>query len=455
MKAIIMAGGQGTRLRSISEELPKPMIPVLGKPILEYQIDELRRSGIRDIIIMTGYKAEHIRNYFGDGSRFSVNISYVNEDYPMGTAGALWFLRELCDDDFLLLMGDLMLSVDFGRFMEQHRRMGGLVTLFVHPNSHPYDSDVILTEYKLSVSDFTEDKCGLGRELIEREQGSLVTGVLPKSKERDGYYHNLVNAGIYAFKRELLSLIPEPKEGHKTDLDKDIIRPLIEKGEVYALHSTEYVKDMGTPERYKAVSEDIKSGTVEARNLRNKQKCIFLDRDGTINVYKGFVADSDKLELIEGAAEAIRRINESEYLAVLVTNQPVIARGELSLEGLYEINSKLETELGKRGAYLDDIFFCPHHSHKGFEGEVKELKFECSCRKPEAGMLYQAAKRYNIDLSASYMVGDMAMDMSCGRKAGTKTVLVHSGKQEEIEDKEALVDIEAGDLLEAVERILS
>lgn len=454
MKAVIMAGGQGTRLRSISEDLPKPMVPVLGKPILQYQIEGLRENGITDITIMTGYKAEAINGYFGDGSSFGVDISYVNEDHPMGTAGALYFLRGRIKEDFLLLMGDLMMSVDFEHFMDFHRIHGGLVTLLVHPNAHPYDSDVILTDRSLSVSDFTEDKCGLGREPEFREPSGLVTGVLSKNAERSAPYHNMVNSGVYALSARVLDIIPEPEGLKKTDLDKDIIRPLIAEDKVYAFHSTEYIKDMGTPERYEAVTRDLESGLIEARNLKNRQKCIFLDRDGTINEYLGLLRRPEELRLMEGVPEAIRLINDSEYLAIVVTNQPVIARGDISFEELDQIHAKLETEFGREGAYLDDIFFCPHHPDSGFESEVRELKFRCVCRKPGTGMIDQAVKRYNIDLGASYMIGDMTMDVLCGKNAGLRTVLLETGKGGSDGIYEAEPDMIAPDLLTAVRRIL-
>ena len=421
MKAVIMAGGKGTRLRSVSEELPKPMVPVLGKPILEYQVGMLRRYGIRDIVIITGYKAKYIHDYFGDGSSFSVNISYINEDEPLGTAGALYYLRDQIDEDFLLLMGDLMMSVDVDRFMEAHKKGGGMATLFVHPNSHPHDSDVILTDTEGKLSDFGEDLWGQGKRPGLSEETRVVRGVLSKNGKRDDFCHNMVNAGIYAFKPEILDLITGPV---KQDLDKDVIRPLIPLGEVMAYHSTEYVKDMGTPERYEAVSRDIASGLVEARNLSHRQKAIFLDRDGTLNEYRGFIRDPEELKLIDGAAEAVRLINTSEYLAIVITNQPVVARGEVSFSGLDRIHAKLETELGKEGAFLDDLFYCPHHPDYGFEGEVKELKFSCSCRKPGVGMLLLAAEKYNIDLSGSYMIGDSPSDGECGKNAGLHTILI-------------------------------
>ena len=144
---------------------------------------------------------------------------------------------------------------------------------------------------------------------------------------------------------------------------------------------------MGTPDRYYSVIEDIHSGKVAAKNLARKQKAIFLDRDGTINKYVGFLTNIDEFELLPGVIEAIKKINASGYLAIVVTNQPVIARGEVSYGELEEIHNKMETLLGQKGAYLDAIFYCPHHPHKGYEGERPEYKIECECRKPKPGML--------------------------------------------------------------------
>jgi len=158
--------------------------------------------------------------------------------------------------------------------------------------------------------------------------------------------------------------------------------------------------------------------------LKNKQKAIFLDRDGTINKYVGFLRNIDEFELLDGVAAAIRKINESGYLAIVVTNQPVIARGEVSFEELNEIHNKMETLLGKEGAYLDAIYYCPHHPHKGYEGERPELKMDCACRKPKPGMLFKAAEDFNIDLSQSWMIGDGENDIKAGINAGCKTILL-------------------------------
>ncbi len=459
MKAVIMAGGKGTRIRSVASDIPKPMIPVLDKPILQYQIECLRACGINDIVLVTGYLSESVRTYFGTGEKYGVSITYFNEDKPMGTAGALHYLYRdgVLSEDFLLIMGDLMLSVDFNRMMQAHREENADVTLFVHPNSHPYDSDIILTDEVGRLDDFTEDKCGISsdRDNLQHHLSKIVTGIIGKKEDRpdDCYYHNQVNAGIYALSPRVAAMVPEPTE--KVDLDKDIIRPLIEAGRVYAYRSTEYVKDMGTPERYNEVSEAVSTGTVEHRNLANRQRCIFLDRDGTVNVEDGFLKNAEGMRLLPGAAEAIRRINASEYLAVLITNQPVIARGECTFEELDRIHRKMDTLLGREGAYIDAIYYCPHHPDSGFDGEVKELKFKCRCRKGAAGMIEDAAAELNIDTTLSWMIGDRTSDIECGHNAGCHTALLATGAAGSDGRYAEPADMNCADLLEAVEHILS
>ena len=242
----------------------------------------------------------------------------------------------------------------------------------------------------------------------------MVTNWMHKEDERL-WYQNRVNAGIHMLSPGIFKLFTELK---KLDLDRDILKPLIADRQLAIYDSPEYIKDMGTPDRYYSVIKDLQEGKVEAKNLANKQKAIFLDRDGTINKYVGFLRQIDEFELIDGVAEAVKMINESGYLAIVVTNQPVIARGEVSLEELQTIHNKMETLLGQQGAYVDDIFYCPHHPHKGYEGERPEYKIDCNCRKPKPGMLLQAAEKYNIDLADSWMIGDGDSDMEAGMNAG-------------------------------------
>lgn len=401
-----MAGGRGTRIAELFPNIPKPLIPVDGMPILEREIRSLCAQGFKDIFLTVGYLADKIIAYFGDGSQFGAKIDYFVEESPLGNAGALFRLRKkIGDEPFLLLNADAAFDVDFNRMVAFHQNHGGLVTLFTHPNSHPYDSGLIIAD-----------------------ENGHVEKWLAKEDERPQWYDNRVNAGLHVIDPKVLDIslktLEISKESGfpqgKVDLDRQILKPLCGSNMMYCYDSPEYVKDMGTPERFHQVEADYKNGVVQAKNLTNKQKAIFLDRDGTINKYVGFLRNIDDFELIEGVAEAIKLINQSGYLAIVVTNQPVIARGEVTWEELNEIHKKMATLLGKEGAYVDGIYVCPHHPDKGFEGERPEYKIDCDCRKPKPGLLLQAAKDFNIDLSESYMIGDSHRDVEAGKNAGVK-----------------------------------
>lgn len=406
MKVVIMAGGRGTRIATVARDIPKPMILIEGKPVLEHEIEGLREQGFTDILITVGHLARAIMEYFGDGSGvspatgkpFGVHIEYYVEQVPLGNAGALLKLCDKLTEDFLLLNGDVIFDVDFQRMVTFHKTRGGLATLLTHPNDHPYDSGLILTDER-----------------------NAVIRWLTKEDTRPQWYRNRVNAGVHVVSPKLLK---QEFDTVKVDLDRQLLKPLSGKGVMYCYDSPEYVKDIGTPERYAQTCVDFQIGRVRARNLRNRQKAIFLDRDGTINVYKGFLRDIDDFELLPGVAEAIRGINQSGYLTIVVTNQPVIARGEVTEEELRTIHNKMETLLGMEGAYIDALYYCPHHPHKGYKGEVPTLKIDCNCRKPKPGMLLQAAADYNIDLQQSWMIGDGENDILAGQAAGCHTILI-------------------------------
>ena len=431
MKTIIMAGGRGTRISERFPDIPKPLIPIDGVPVLEREICSLRDQGFTDLILTISHMGDKIRDHFGDGSRLGVRITYFNEETPLGNAGALFLLRGQLTEDFLLLNADAVFDVDFNRMVKFHKAHGGLVTLFTHPNSHPYDSGLILADDAFRVERW-----------------------LTKEDPRPEFYRNRVNAGLHVISPKVLDMaaagegpfggagtggaagagvrIDVSRIGqagddgkiYKVDLDRRLLKPLAGSGQMYCYDSPEYVKDMGTPERYDAVCRDFLAGTVQAKNLKEPQKAVFLDRDGTINKYVGFLRKIDQFELLPGVADAIRKINASGYLCIVVTNQPVIARGEVTVPELEEIHRKMETLLGLEGAYLDGLYYCPHHPHKGYAGEVPELKIECSCRKPKPGMLLKAAEDFNIDLGKSWMVGDGENDILAGQNAGCRTALI-------------------------------
>ena len=400
-----MAGGKGTRISSLANNIPKPMILLCGKPVLEHEILCLKNQGFKDFIITVSHFGNVIMDYFGNGSKFGVNIEYYFEKTPLGNAGALFKIKDKLTGDFLLINGDLLFNVDFSRFIKYHKEKGGLVTLITHPNSHPFDSGLIVTDSQNAVID-----------------------LLAKEDFRPKWYKNRVNAGIHIISPILLNT---NVSSETVDLDRHILKPLCKSGKMYAYDSPEYIKDMGTPERFSSITRDFENEIIEKKCLLNKQKAIFLDRDGTINKYVGFLTNIDEFELISGVADAIKKINQSEYLAILVTNQPVVARGDITFDELDMIHNKMETLLGAAGAYIDAIYFCPHHPDSGFKGEVKELKISCDCRKPKPGMLLKAANDYNLDLSKSWIIGDDKIDVEAGKAAGCRTLLIDSNSYDD------------------------
>ena len=403
MKAVILAGGKGTRLGKLTEEMPKPMLKLVGKPLLEYHINLLKRYGITQVFITVNYLKDSIIEHFGNGEKFGVEIEYFEEKEPLGTVGGVKALEDKLSNDFLVIYGDVLVEMDLERLFKFHKKSNSKATLVLHPNDHPYDSDLVQID----------------------EDTHRVTAFIPKPHDDGKYYANLVNAGVYLLSKDVLKFI---ETGKKADFGADIFPRLVHQIPFYGYNTTEYMKDMGTPERLVKVEEAIVSGKVFRRNLEEKQVAIFLDRDGVINDDTEFIKSPKEMKLLPGTADAVKMINKSGYLAIVATNQSVVARNLCTKEGLKEIHNKMESDLGGSGAYLDAIYYCPHHPDKGYEGENPLYKIDCDCRKPKPGMLINASERFNIDLSLSFMVGDHERDIQAGKAAGVTTIGVGTGK---------------------------
>lgn len=410
MKVVIIAGGQGTRIASVNSEIPKAMIPVCGKPVIECEVELAKRYGFTEFLFIIGYLGDQIESYFGDGSRFGVSIEYFKETKPLGTAGALGLLKDKLTEDFFVFYGDTVTDFDMSAMLEYHRRNASDATLFVHPNDHPYDSDI-----------------------VDMDDSGRVRGFFHKPHPDNFISHNVVNAALFIFSPAVLEVI-EP--GVKCHIEKNILPLCIDKGmRLFGYKSFEYIKDMGTPDRYDDVCADYAEGKVPRLNKRNPRRAIFLDRDGVINKEVNLLNKAEQMELIPGAAEAVRTINGSDFLAIVVTNQPVIARNLCSFEELDRIHATLDTMLGKERAYLNALYFCPHHPDKGYPEERIEYKVDCECRKPKPGMLLRAAEEWNIDLSESYMIGDSDRDVQAGAAAGVKrSLLIETNKENALLD---------------------
>lgn len=402
MKAVILAGGKGTRMGSLTAEIPKPMLPLLGKPLLEYHIELLRDYGITEIWILVNYLKDSIIQHFGNGEAWNVSIQYYEELEPLGTTGGIKAIESHLTEDFLVLYGDVLVNMDLQRLINFHREQNADATLVLHPNDHPYDSD-----------------------LVELNQQKRITAFHPKPHPEDEYFRNLVNAGLYVFSPVILNSIPA---GVARDFGRDIFPSIVSANYLAGYNTTEYLKDMGTPERLRKVEADLLSGRVERRSYKNWQKAIFLDRDGVLNDDTEFIHRAEDLVLYPDVPKAVKKINQSDYLSIVVTNQSVVARNLCTESYLRVIHNKMESDLAQAGAWLDDIYYCPHHPDKGYPDENPEYKIDCDCRKPKPGMLLQAAADYHIDVSKSWMIGDNERDIEAGHAAGCKIVGVATGK---------------------------
>jgi histidinol-phosphate phosphatase family protein len=378
------------------------MVDVLGRPLLEHLINGAVAQGLYDFVILTGYLSEVIESWFGDGSAYGAHITYVREDVPRGTAGAILDAEHILKEPFIVLYGDILLDVDLRHIETFHNSHDGIATIFVHPNDHPHDSDLVVVD-----------------------QDNRISSFLPKPHPANAQLPNLVSAAIYVLSPQALAYCDKDKA---SDWGADIFPRMVSSGEkILAYRSCEYAKDIGTPERLTKGEGDLKSGRVASLSRRVKKPAVFIDRDGVLNKEIGGVLSKEQMQLLPGTASALKRLNRAGLVAICITNQPELAKGRLCLKGLSEIHAVLDTELAREGAYLDDLFYCPHHPEAGWAGEVRALKIACSCRKPAPGMLHSAAITHNIDLSRSWMIGDRYVDIAAGKAAGARTILVRTG----------------------------
>lgn len=421
-----MAGGKGTRVEQLYPDLPKSLIPLNGKPVIQHQLETLKKEGIKEVTISLGYLSDSIIDFIRINNDFGIKITYVIESEPLGTAGSLSLLDDP-KEDFVLVYGDIIFDISVKRFLDYHLDKQGIATLLLHPNDHPYDSD-----------------------LVQCDVNGKVVSFIMKNQEKD-IYNNNVNSGLFVLSPKILKHIP----ARKADLVNDILPRFLSSGiELYGYNSSEYVKDMGSPERIVEIEESLKSGEIRLKNLSKKQKAVFLDRDGVINDEVDQLIRIEDFSFLEGSISSIKKLNRSDFLSVVVTNQPAVAKGFCKIEDIDNIHRYMETRLGKEGAKLDAIYYCPCHPDKGFLGENLKYKRDCKERKPNTGMLDLAREKFNIDYSKSYIVGDSTRDILAGKRAGVRTILVKTGNG----GKDAQYDVEpdyvAKDLNQAVHKII-
>lgn len=430
MQVAILAGGAGTRLKSVTGDKPKPLAEVAGVPMIGRQVALVAENGASRVTVVAGYGAAALRDYLGDGERFGIAVDWLEEPRPMGTAGATLAAPERFDADFIVLYGDVVLDVDLARLWAHHKNAKADATLFVHPNDHPHDSD-----------------------LIAADGNDRITGFHPYPHPPGALLANLVNAGLYVLRREGLRGLDLGQD--KPDFAKHVFPRMIAAGRALAAYrSPEYIKDAGTPERIGEVSADIVSGRVARMSLRAPAPAVFLDRDGTINIDRNRISRAEDFDLVPGSGAAIRRLNASGLRTIVITNQPVIARGDCDEAELARIHARMDMALARDRAFVDRLYYCPHHPDKGFPGEVAALKIVCDCRKPATGLIDRATRDLNVDRTRSWMIGDSTTDIELARRAGLRSVLVATGHGGRDRLYKGRPDFSVADLADAARLIL-
>jgi len=429
-QAVILAGGMGTRLAGRLAGKPKPLVVVDGLPLLQRQIEALARYGVDDVVLLINHAADQIEEFVTEAD-LPARVTLVDDGSPKGTAGATLACLQRLEDRFVVVYGDTLFDLDVAHMIAVHDAAGADATLLLHPNDHPADSD-----------------------LVELDRDGWITAFHSYPRRPGQNLRNLVNAAFYVVEKNTLAAWVGTLD--VGDFAKDLFPAMLAEGaSLKGYVSFEYIKDIGTPARLDTAERHLRSGLVHRARRDCRQRAVFIDRDGTLNQLNGHISHAQDLELFPEAAAAVKRLNEAEYRVVMVTNQPVIARGECDELGLAAIHAKLETTLGLAGAYLDATYYCPHHPDRGFAGEVSELKCDCACRKPGTAMVEDAARAMNIDLAQSWMIGDSTADIAMAERAGLRSVLVATGEGGRDGKWQAEPTFHATNLLEAVDRILA
>ncbi len=379
MQAVILAGGKGTQLGALAQGLPKPLVPVGGKPFIYYLIAALCRHGFRDILLLVGPFRETYAKLLGDGTALGVKLTLVPEDPPADTAGALTLAAAHLAENFLMLNGDLLF--DFN-----------LLDLAARDAPEPWLAWLALRE----VAD-------VGRYGAVRLDAERVTAFGEKASSGRG----LINGGVYWLKREILREIAAPP----SSMERDVLPKLIPRGLVRgAVYDGRFI-DIGIPEDL-ARAETLLPAW-------ERRPAAFLDRDGVLNHDSGYVHRAADFVWIDGAQRAIKCLNDRGWFVFVVTNQAGVARGFYPPADVEILHRWINDELRRVGAHVDGFYYCPHHP----EGTVEDYRGVCDCRKPAPGMLLQAMREWPVERAASFMIGDKDIDMEAAKSAGVRGLL--------------------------------
>ncbi len=389
-QCVIIAGGQGERMKNVLKDTPKLLMKIGDKKLIDYQIEIIKKNNIQKVHFCLGLYSEQIIEYL-EASYNNIHFSYSVEKKPLGTYGALINAYENLENKFMLMYGDILTNINAAHYFEKFTNSDADILLVSRYTDHPNDSDIILES---------------NRHVKDIKKGNLLTG----------NYMPIGNTGIMFINKKTIKQIntPTPK-----NITKDFLIPNIKKYKIIHELSVDFIKDVGTPERL----IEIQSLLTEI----NKTKVIFIDRDDTLIENLGDSNNWKELKFIDGAIDFIKFAQKKFYKFVLITNQPGISKNFFSFEDVYDTHAALQQSLIHNGcAPLVSIHYCPHHPEKGHKNEVKELKINCICRKPNTGLFDEFIDKFNPLIKDYFYIGNSQTDIEFGKNIEAKTFIVNN-----------------------------
>lgn len=376
-QAVILAGGLGTRMRPLTDTMPKPMIPVHGRPFLEYLVELLKKNGIEEIILLLGYLPEKITEHFGDGSKFGVKIRYEITPVEYDTGTRIKHAEPLFAEQFLLMYCDNYWPLDLAR-----------LTAFYDAHNAPASVVVFDNKNHMTKNNMLVDADGY---------------VVKYDKSRTDPDLNGVDVGFFILKKEVLERAPDGD----FNFEKAIVTSLVADRKLAGYMTSHRYYSLGSIERMSVTEKFFEP-----------RKIAFLDRDGVINTRPpkaDYVKRWEEFEFLPNAIEGIALLSKNGYEIYIISNQPGIARGVMTQADLDTIHKNMEKKLKEQDITLGGIYVCPHGWDEG-----------CDCRKPKPGLLYQAANEHYFDTTKAIFIGDDPRDAEAGAAAGSRTILMES-----------------------------
>jgi len=403
---VVIAGGEGTRLASAGIMTPKLLLKVGGRSVLEYLLQMAEQSKIEEIVFLLGKNALDLKMQLEQIKKsYDFSFVYVIEEVPLGTGGALLNALEFLDDEFLLFFGDLFCNFDLQHYINvfSELRHFELIAL-TRTSDHPQDSTLL----------------GLDEE-------RRISSIWQKNVVKPKFVRNRSATGVFFIRKTfLISLGVYFPNNSFVDLEGDLMaRGLEHRKTMGTLPLNGVVYDIGTPTRLAHANEKMASdiGSVASR-------IIFLDRDGVIIEENGYCKSLDTVFPIDSTLKGLKKLGDLGYKFIVVTNQPIVARGEISVHELEQIHGKIDWLLEKEGIRILEYYVCPHHPESGFHGERPELKINCECRKPSPGLLKQACFELGIDPSDSIFIGDTWRDAEAAQAFGIPYFMLKLGAKD-------------------------